>query len=150
MPAKRVVCLLGSPRSGGNSDRLAEALIEELRAKGAFVECYALRELSYSGCRNLFHCKEGGDRCGLSDGLSPILEAVREADVLVLASPIYFTDITSDLKAAIERFFSFLVPDYPAAEIKTLAEPIPGAQSKPAQASVVVAGGCFWCVEAVF
>ena len=116
---KRVVCLLGSPRAGGNSDQLAEVFADALRSRGAFLELYALRELSFSGCRNLFHCKRGGERCGLADGLSPILEAVREADVLVLSSPIYFTDITSDLKAAIERFFSFLVPGYPTAPVKT-------------------------------
>ena len=107
-----VLCLLGSPRAEGNSGAIARQLCDELAGRGATISCHELATLRYSGCRNLFHCKTGGDRCGLIDDLTPILEEVREADLLVLASPIYFTDISSDLKAVIERFFSFFVPDY--------------------------------------
>lgn len=115
----RVLCLLGSPRADGNSSEIAHRLCARLTDRGAEVQCHALRDLSFRGCRNLFRCKTGGTRCGLEDDLTPILAAVEAADVLVLASPIYFTDLTSDLKAVIERFFSFLVPDYPTAAVKS-------------------------------
>lgn len=120
---KRCLILLGSPRAGGNSDGIAEYFGKELRTAGAFVEIVALRELHFSGCRNLFHCKTLSERCGLADAFSPVLEAVREADILVLASPVYFTGLTSDLHAAIERFFSFLRPDYPNLDDKSRLPP---------------------------
>ncbi len=57
-------------------------------------------------------CKTRLDRCVLKDDLSEVLEAVRESDILVIASPTYYGDLSSQLKAFIDRTFSFLVPDY--------------------------------------
>lgn len=119
MASKETLILLGSPRADGNSDRLALHLAEQLRAAGAAVETVALRDLAYSGCRNLFHCKTASDRCGLEDGLTAVLDKVRTADNLVVAAPVYFTDVPSGVKAVIDRFFSFFVPDYPTAEVKS-------------------------------
>lgn len=109
----RTVCLLGSARRGGNSDTLAERFCRQAAAHGAPVEKIALSDLSYGGCKNLFRCKTDLDRCGQSDDLTPVLEAISQAQVLVLASPVYFTSVTGQLKLAIDRFFSFFVPDYP-------------------------------------
>lgn len=114
-----VLCLLGSPRSDGNSAAIARRLCEALERRGTNLELHELAALRFSGCRNLFHCKTRSDRCGLEDDLSPILESFARADVIVLASPIYFTDVTSDLKAFIERLFSFFVPDYATNPVKS-------------------------------
>lgn len=69
------VCLLGSPRRGGNSDRLAEHFLRHANDLGAPVETFALSELQYSGCQNLFRCKTDLDHCGLQDDLTPVLSA---------------------------------------------------------------------------
>lgn len=119
----RTVCLLGSPRRKCNSDTLADRFILRAEQFDAPVEKIALSALSYNGCRNLFRCKKDLDHCGQIDDLTPVLEAVSRAQVLVLASPVYFTSITGQLKLAIDRFFSFFVPDYPTAEIKSRLTP---------------------------
>lgn len=119
----KVLCLLGSPRPDGNSTAVARHLCDRLAEQGAQVSLRRLYDLSFSGCRNRFHCKTGGIRCGLEDDLTPILAEVEGADVLVLASPIYFTDVSSGLKAVIERFFSFFVPDYATAAVKSRLGP---------------------------
>lgn len=119
----KVLCLFGSPRPEGNSTLLARGLCERLAAGGAEVGCHDLAALRYNGCRNLFHCKTGGTRCGLEDDLTPVLAELEVADVLILASPIYFTDLTSGLKAVIERCFSFFVPDYATATDKSRLAP---------------------------
>jgi len=117
--AKRsAVCLLGSPRIG-NSHYLAGNLLNQLQNRSWHVHRHTLTDMTFTGCRNLFHCKSGSTTCGLSDDFSPVLEDIRQCDTLILASPVYFTDVTSDLKAAIERMFSFFVPDYPTAESKS-------------------------------
>lgn len=108
----QIVCLLGSPRAEGNSAELAQLFCKSAEAEGAATTGFDLPSLRYSGCRTLFHCKTAGERCGLDDDLSAVLEAVRAADIVVLASPVYFTDVSSDLKACIDRWFSFFVPDY--------------------------------------
>lgn len=117
--SKNTVCLLGSPRRGCNSDLLAGRFAQQAEKLGSSVEIFALSELSYNGCVNLFHCKQGSEHCGQVDDLTPVLEAIRQAEVLVLATPVYFTSISGQLKLALDRFFSFFVPDYPTAEIKT-------------------------------
>ncbi len=113
------VCLLGSPRRGCNSDALAERFMQRAAQYGAPTESFALAQLNYNGCNNLFHCKQHLDHCGQVDDLTPVLSAVSRAQVLVLASPVYFTSVTGQLKLAIDRFFSFFVPDYPTAEKKS-------------------------------
>lgn len=113
------VCLLGSPRRDCNSDAMANSFIEQATLRGAPTEIHTLSELNYSGCRNLFRCKTDLERCGQTDDLTPVLEAISQAQVLVLASPVYFTSITGQLKLAIDRFFSFFVPDYATAQQKS-------------------------------
>ena len=119
MTQKTTVCLLGSPRRDCNSDTMAKFFVEQARSLGAPVETFALSELNYNGCQNLFRCKTDLTHCGQTDDLTPVLAAIEAADVLVLASPVYFTSVTGQLKLAIDRMFSFFVPGYPTAEIKS-------------------------------
>lgn len=119
----KTTCILGSPRRGGNSDTLADRFSREAVKHNASVETFALSDLTYNGCINLFECKNGLERCGQKDGLTPVLKSVEESQVLVLASPIYFTNVPGQLKLVIDRFFSFFVPDYPTAEVKTRLSP---------------------------
>lgn len=107
-----IVCLLGSPRSQGNSATLARHLCESARARGAEVRQFALNELDYRGCQGCYACKRKLDHCILDDDLREVLAAVMAADALVLASPVYFGDVTAQLKGFIDRTFSYLVPDY--------------------------------------
>lgn len=113
----RIVCLLGSPRVGGNSDALADAFCDAALAQGAKCRQFALRDLRFQGCVNLRQCKSGAETCGLDDDLLPVLDAVAGADVVVIASPIYFCNMTGLAKQALDRFFSFFVPDYVTADI---------------------------------
>lgn len=113
------VCLLGSPRRDGNSDILAQRFCDRAISHGADVEQFALSELTYNGCQNHFRCKQDLKHCVQQDELTPVLDAVSQAQVLVLASPVYFTNVTGVLKLAIDRFFSFFVPDYPTADKKS-------------------------------
>ena len=113
------VCLLGSPRRQGNSDLLADRFMKQASSLGAPTKTYPLSDLTYNGCANLFRCKTDLDHCGQVDDLTGVLDAITKAQVLVLASPVYFTSVTGQMKLAIDRFFSFFVPDYPTANVKS-------------------------------
>ena len=76
------------------------------------VETFSLNELNYRGCQACMACKTKLDRCVLKDDLEPVLDAVRQTDVLVLASPVYFGEVTSQTKGFIDRTFSFLTPEF--------------------------------------
>jgi len=107
-----IVCLLGSPRTAGNSTAVARRFCESAESLGAGVRTFALNQLQYSGCQGCMACKNELERCVLEDDLTEVLDAVYEADVLVLASPVYYGDVSSQLKAFIDRTFSYLVSDY--------------------------------------
>ena len=113
------VCLLGSPRRGGNSDTLAQRFVQQACAYEVSPQTFALSDLNYNGCQNLFHCKEGSEHCGQVDDLTEVLKAISTAQVLVLATPVYFTSVSGPMKLAIDRFFSFFVPNYPSARKKS-------------------------------
>ncbi|MCE5243449.1 MAG: flavodoxin family protein [Desulfobacteraceae bacterium] len=108
----RIVCLLGSPRPHSNSKAIAERFCKTAAEAGAVVETFALNKLQYRGCQACLACKKKLDRCALQDDLSPVLDAAAAADVLVLATPVYFGEISTQLKGFIDRTFSYLKPDY--------------------------------------
>lgn len=109
---KRLVCLFGSPRPKGNSAAMAQALCAAAAEAGALITTFALNTLSYRGCQGCLACKGKADSCVLQDDLTPVLAAVAACDVLVLATPVYFGEVTSQLKAFIDRSYSYLTPDY--------------------------------------
>lgn len=108
----KLVTLLGSPRSTGNSTAIARRITETAAALGAQTRTFELNRLSYRGCQGCYSCKKELDRCILQDDLSEVLDAVAGADGVVLASPVYFGDVTAQLKGFIDRAFSYLKPDY--------------------------------------
>lgn len=108
----KIVTLLGSPRSKGNSTTLANRFASTAAGLGAETRSFELNRLSYRGCQGCYACKKNLDHCVLKDDLSEVLAAVQEADIVVLASPVYYGDITAQLKGFIDRSFSYLKPDY--------------------------------------
>jgi multimeric flavodoxin WrbA len=108
----KIVSLLGSPRIRGNSETIAGRFTETAAKLGAETRTYELNRLSYQGCQGCYACKKGLDHCVLKDDLAEVLAAVREADCVVLASAVYFGEITAQLKSFIDRCFSFLKPDF--------------------------------------
>ncbi|HEY3307117.1 MAG TPA: flavodoxin family protein [Desulfuromonadaceae bacterium] len=108
----KLVCLLGSPRREGNSATIAAHLVAKAAELGAETETIYLNGLNYRGCQGCYVCKTSLDHCVLNDELTPVLESVRQADVLLLASAVYYGDVSAQLKGFIDRSFSYLVPDY--------------------------------------
>jgi len=108
----KIVSLLGSPRTAGNSSTIAKHVLRTAGELGAETRSFELNRLNYQGCQGCYACKTKLDRCVLKDDLSEVLAEVGEADIVVLASPVYYGDITSQLKGFIDRTFSYLVPDY--------------------------------------
>jgi multimeric flavodoxin WrbA len=108
----KTVCVLGSPRPKGNSSAIAAHLCTKLEELGAEVQTIPLNTLTYRGCQACMACKTKADHCVLQDDLTPVLAAIREADVVVIATPVYFADVPCQLKGLFDRMYSFLVPDY--------------------------------------
>ena len=105
-----IVTLFGSPRKKGNTAAMAEMFNRAASEAGAFVDAFHLNEMKIKGCQACDACKSQTDHCLLKDEMTGVLNAVEKADVLVAATPIYFADITAQLKIFIDRCYSFLKP----------------------------------------
>jgi len=108
----KIVTLLGSPRSGKNSASIANRFTETATQLGAATTTYELNRLAYRGCQGCYACKKTHDHCVLQDDLTEVLNEVQAADLVVLASPVYYGDVTAQLKGFIDRTYSYLKPDY--------------------------------------
>ncbi|MBQ1347094.1 MAG: flavodoxin family protein [Erysipelotrichaceae bacterium] len=104
--AKNIVAVNCGPRIGFNTDTLLKKAIEGAISQGNRVERFDLYRLErFTGCISCFGCKKERSKghCICRDGLTPVLDAIREADGLIIASPNYLSDLTAQFKALYER-----------------------------------------------
>jgi multimeric flavodoxin WrbA len=106
----KIVTLFGSPRPNGNTAALAKTFNKTAEELGADIQTFLLNKLDAKGCQACDECKVKTDHCVIKDDLSDVLESVKNADVLVAATPIYFAEITAQLKIFIDRCYSYLEP----------------------------------------
>lgn len=100
---KKVLILSGSPRSGGNSDILCDEFARGARDAGHETEKIRVAAKKVAPCSACYYCREHGGACVHRDDMAEILQRMIDADVLVLASPVYFYSIDAQLKAVIDR-----------------------------------------------
>lgn len=94
--------LSGSPRKNGNSDILCDEFMRGAIKSGNSVEKIRVAEQNISYCKACYACKGTGS-CIIKDDMAQILQKMIDADVIVLASPVYFYSIDAQLKALIDR-----------------------------------------------
>ena len=109
----KVLCVQGSPRKKGNSATIARKFLEVAEDRGATIETYMLNDLDFKPCQACYACKTKLEHCALKDDLTPVLKALGECDLVVIATPVYYSDISAQTKAFIDRTFSFVNPDFP-------------------------------------
>ena len=103
---KKIVAVNASPRKGWNTDTLVCEAARGAEANGAVVEKFDLYRLDkFTGCISCFGCKKEKfkGRCICRDGLTPVLDAIREADGLILGSPNYVSEMNTAFRALYER-----------------------------------------------
>lgn len=105
----KVIIINGSPRKKGNTSKLIKSFKSGIlsRSPNTHIKQFDLNDLSFKGCQSCFACKLKNGKnygsCALIDDLSPILKEISISDCLVVASPIYLMDVTSSIKAFLER-----------------------------------------------
>lgn len=101
--SKKVLILSGSPRKGGNSDILCDEFLRGAQEAGNEVEKIRVAAKKVAPCSACYYCRDHGGSCVHKDDMAEILRKMIDADVLVLASPVYFYSIDAQLKAVIDR-----------------------------------------------
>jgi len=100
------VVVNGSPRAKGNTEMLAEAFLRGAWEAGHEGSLINLREKKIAGCLGCQYCFSHDGVCAQKDGMEEILAELDQADMLVLASPIYWFDVTAQTKAVIDRLYA--------------------------------------------
>jgi len=105
----KIIAINGSPRKKWNTATLLEHALEGAKLQGAETELVHLYDLDYKGCTSCFACKlKGGKsygKCAMKDGLAPVLERIHKTDALIIGSPIYFGNVTGEVRSFMERLF---------------------------------------------
>ena len=103
---KKIVVVNAGPRKGWNTDTLLTEASKGAESTGAEIERFDLFHLEkYTGCISCFGCKKEKFKghCICKDGLTPVLDAIRKADGLIIGSPNYLGDLTASFRALYER-----------------------------------------------
>lgn len=114
----KILAFNGSPRKEWNTATLLKKSLEGAASCGADVELVHLYDLSYKGCTSCFACKLKGGKsyghCAMSDGLTPFLNKVEQADAIILGSPVYLSEVTGEMRSFLERlifpYFTYTNP----------------------------------------
>ena len=104
--SKKIIAVNAGPRRGWNTDTLISEASKGAESAGATVERFDLFRLEkYTGCISCFGCKRERNkgRCVCRDGLTPVLDAIRESDGLIIGSPNYLSELTASFRALYER-----------------------------------------------
>jgi NAD(P)H-dependent FMN reductase len=97
-----VLGILGSPRAAGNSNTLLEQALAGAASAGARTEVLRVAELAIAGCRSCGYC-EDADGCQIQDAMQEVYPRLLSADVILLATPVFFYGVPAQLKALIDR-----------------------------------------------
>ena len=113
----KTIIINGSPRKNWNTAMMLKEAQKGAEAAGAETEYIDLFDLSFTGCRSCLACKQkGAERCKCfwKDDLSPVLDRIFASDALIIGSPIYLGDVTSQVHGLIERlhFCALSYDDY--------------------------------------
>ena len=107
----KVLGIAGSPRRDGNTDHLLQQVIAGASSQGAETKTIILSELNIAPCRHCDGCIKTG-KCVVDDDMQWLHIDLREADRIVLASPIFFMGVTAQTKAMIDRCQALWVIKY--------------------------------------
>ena len=97
----------GSPRKKWNTAQMLESALKGAADAGAQTEMVHLYDYTYKGCTSCFECKRKGGKsygkCAMQDALTEVLAKALRAEILILGSPIYFGDVSGEIRSFFER-----------------------------------------------
>ncbi len=102
----KILAIAGSPRRGGNTDLLLDQAVAGANSAGGEVERVVLSKLKIAPCIECNRCFKTG-RCAVKDDFQQLYDQVLDADAIMLASPIFFMNVSGQTKAFIDRFQCF-------------------------------------------
>ena len=141
---KRVIVISTSLRRGSNSDMLADKFVEGAKVAGNDVEKISLVGKEIQFCKGCFGCQKLG-RCVIKDDVNDIMDKVLEADVVCWATPIYYYEMSGQMKTLIDRMNAMYPLDYKFRDVYMLSTAHEDEADTPKRAEAGLTGwiDCF-------
>ena len=118
----KIIGFSGSPRKSGNTSWAVEKILEGANKNGAETVFYSSSDLNIKPCRGCLGCVKSGNGCVIKDDMQNIYAALKDADAIVFASPVYMGQMTGQAKVFMDRLFSVnsprFSPHYKEQEVK--------------------------------
>jgi multimeric flavodoxin WrbA len=111
MLMKRVLVVSSSLRTGSNSEQLAKAAAKGAEEAGNSVEFLSLKDKNLQFCRGCLACQKTG-KCVIRDDMDSMIEKVKDADAIIFATPIYYYEMSGQLKTFLDRCNPLYIADY--------------------------------------
>ena len=106
---KKVAIIFGSPRKNSNTHILVKEAQKGLSDKGIDSEIFFLNDMDIKGCQACYYCKtKDTTECALKDDMQKIYKAIEQWDGIIVATPIYFCDVTAQTKLWLDRLFPYI------------------------------------------
>lgn len=131
--SKKVLIISTSPRLGGNSAKLAEAFCKGAAEAGNEVELISLHDKTIGFCRGCLACQKT-QRCVMHDDADTIREKMLHADVIVFATPIYYYEMSGQMKTMLDRANPLYSSDYAFRDIYMLSTAAEDEKAVPERA----------------
>ena len=132
---KKVIVISTSLRRGSNSDMLADKFVEGSKSTGNDVEKISLVGKDIQFCKGCMGCQKLG-RCVIKDDVNDIMEKVLEADVVCWATPIYYYEMSGQMKTLIDRMNAMYPLEYKVRDIYLLTTAAEDEEETPKRAEI--------------
>ena len=136
---KKVIVISTSLRRGSNSDMLADKFVEGANSAGNDVEKISLVGKDIQFCKGCMGCQKLG-RCVIKDDVNDIMEKVLEADVVCWATPIYYYEMSGQMKTLIDRMNAMYPLEYKFRDIYLLTTAAEDEEETPKRAEIGLTG----------
>ena len=136
---KRVIIISTSLRNGSNSDMLADQFVEGAKAAGNDVEKISLAGKNIQFCKGCLACQKLG-RCVINDDVNDIMTKVLQADVICWATPIYYYEMSGQMKTLIDRMNAMYELDYKFRDVYLLTTAAEDEEQTPKRAEAGLTG----------
>lgn len=107
----KVIGFIASPHKTGNTAWTVERILEATKEQGAETETWYTSDLAISPCQGCLACVESG-HCAIADDMHRVYAALRNADALVLGTPVYMGQMSAQAKAFMDRLFAYITPRF--------------------------------------
>ncbi len=104
---KKVIAFIGSPRKNGNTSSIIWEIVRGAKEAGAETKVYTLNDMNIKPCQSCFYCRKE-EACAIKDDMQSVYADLKDADAVVIGSPVYMFQVTAQTKLLFDRLFPIM------------------------------------------